>query len=68
MIKNVGTIDRLARIIIGLALLSMLIFAASAWKWLAAFAGLVLLGTAVVGWCPAYGVLGIKTRPPEDAR
>jgi len=67
VIKNVGKIDRLARIIVGLALLSTLIFAASAWKWLAGLVGLVLLGTAVVGWCPAYGVLGIKTCPAEEA-
>jgi hypothetical protein len=68
MIKNVGKIDRLVRIVVGLALLSMLIFAGGNWKWLAGLAGLVLLGTAVVGWCPAYGALGIKTCPTEDRR
>lgn len=68
MIKNVGKIDRIARLIIGIVLLSVLIFAASGWKWLAAFAGLVLIGTAIVGWCPAYGVLGIKTCPAEERR
>jgi hypothetical protein len=32
MIQNVGKIDRIARIIAGLALLSLLLFAASSWK------------------------------------
>ena len=58
MIPNVGKIDRLVRIVVGLALLSMLIFAGGHWKWLAGLAGSILLGTALVGWCP--------NPPPED--
>jgi hypothetical protein len=36
MLQNVGTIDRLARIVAGLILLSLRVFAASGsgWKWL----------------------------------
>lgn len=66
MIPNVGKIDRLVRILVGLALLSMLIFAGGQGKWLAGLAGLILLVTALVGWCPAYGALGIRTCPPEE--
>jgi hypothetical protein len=32
MLQNVGTTDRLARIVAGLILLSLLVFAASGWK------------------------------------
>ncbi len=60
MIENVGTIDRAIRIVIGMALLSMLIFAGSEWKWLGLI-GLVPLITALAGRCPAYSVMGIKT-------
>ena len=67
MTPNVGNIDRIARIIIGLGLLSMLIFVGSGWKWVGLI-GFVPLLTALVNWCPAYGVLGIKTRPPETGR
>jgi hypothetical protein len=35
MIQNVGKVDRIVRIIAGLALLSLPMFAASSWKWLA---------------------------------
>jgi uncharacterized membrane protein YdcZ (DUF606 family) len=58
----------LARIVIGLALLSLPMFAANNWKWLGGLAGLVLLLTALVGWCPAYGALGVKTCPTENRR
>jgi hypothetical protein len=27
--------------------------------------GLVPLLTALVGWCPAYGALGVNTCPPK---
>jgi len=67
MTKNVGSIDRAARIIVGLGLLSMFMFVGSGWKWLGLI-GLVPLLTALVSWCPAYGVLGVKTCPTEDRR
>jgi Inner membrane protein YgaP-like, transmembrane domain len=31
-------------------------------------AGLVLIITALVRWCPAYGILGVKTYPMENHR
>jgi hypothetical protein len=67
MTKNVGSIDRAARIIVGLGLLSMFMFVGSVRKWLGLI-GLVPLLTALVGWCPAYGVPGVKTCPTEGRR
>jgi len=65
MTKNAGSIDRAARIIVGLGLLAMPMFVGSEWKWLGLI-GLVPLLTALVGWCPAYAVLGVKTCPAKS--
>ncbi len=62
MLRNVGNIDRAIRIVVGLALLSMLMFVGSEWKWLGLI-GLVPLLTALAGRCPAYSVMGVKTCP-----
>lgn len=62
MLPNVGTADRMVRIIVGLALIGWALgyvpgVAASPWGWI----GLIPLGTAVFGWCPAYSLVGIDT-------
>lgn len=59
MQMNIGTIDRAARVVIGLALLA-LIFVGPQTLW--GLVGLIPLGTALVGFCPAYRVFGIGTR------
>lgn len=58
MQKNIGTIDRSARTIIGLALIA-LVFAGpqTPWGWI----GVVPLVTAMMGNCPAYSLLGLNT-------
>jgi len=58
MNKNVGTADRIARIILGIVLLS-LAFVGPATPW--GYIGIVPLATALIGWCPAYTLFGIKT-------
>lgn len=58
MTRNVGTIDRAARVVLGLALLSLVFVGPQTnWGWL----GLVPLATAVIGWCPPYALFGIST-------
>ncbi len=57
MKQNVGTIDRVLRIVVGLALL---VWGFAAQNWLGAI-GLVPLATAAIGWCPAYLPFGIST-------
>lgn len=58
MSVNVGTIDRVLRIIVGIALISLVFVGPQTpWGWI----GLVPLLTAVVGYCPAYSLLGIRT-------
>ncbi|MET4698251.1 hypothetical protein ABIE65_001268 [Constrictibacter sp. MBR-5] len=60
MTRNVGTVDRIARVVIGLALLSMLFLVEGEMRWFGLL-GLVAIGTAAIGWCPAYRLLGIRT-------
>ena len=58
MEKNVGSIDRIARIVLGLVLISLVFVGPQTpWGWI----GVVPLLTALVGWCPAYRLLGIRT-------
>lgn len=62
MAKNVGTIDRIVRIIAGLVLIGIALTQPGAWwGWI----GVVPLVTALVGWCPAYRLLGMRTCPVE---
>lgn len=65
MRRNVGSIDRAARIVAGLLLLSLTVIGPrTPWGLL----GLVPLATALFGFCPAYALLGIGTcrhRLPE---
>ncbi|XUM22606.1 YgaP family membrane protein [Bradyrhizobium oligotrophicum S58] len=58
MTRNIGKIDRLLRIIVGLAILSLTVVGPhTLWGLL----GLIPLGTALIGWCPPYAMLGINT-------
>jgi hypothetical protein len=58
MKKNVGGIDRVLRIVVGLVLVGL---AATSqiglWGWL----GLIVLGTGLMGHCAAYPLFGINT-------
>jgi Protein of unknown function (DUF2892) len=63
MTPNVGTIDRIARIALGLVLIAFAlgyIYPGTGWNW-AGWIGAVPLLTAVFGYCPAYSLLGITT-------
>jgi DUF2892 family protein len=62
MTTNIGTVDRVLRIVVGLALIGAALglfgpVYTSVWGWV----GLVPLATALVSWCPLYTALGIRT-------
>jgi len=57
---NVGTIDRAARIIVGLILIGL---AATGTVGLWGYIGIVPLLTGVFRFCPAYTLLGLNTCP-----
>lgn len=62
MKTNVGTIDKVLRIVVGLALLSLFFVLEGQARWWS-LVGLVPLLTGVVGICPLYSLLGISTCP-----
>lgn len=56
--KNVGTVDRAIRIIVGVVLIALVFVGPqTAWGWI----GVVPLATGLLGWCGLYTVLGMKT-------
>ena len=58
MKANVGGIDRVLRIVVGLVLIALAATGTVGWwGWL----GIVPLFTGVVGWCPPYAMLGFST-------
>ncbi len=58
MSTNIGLIDRILRVALGLFLISLFFWGPET-PW--GFIGLVPLLTAFVGFCPAYRLLGICT-------
>lgn len=60
MKANVGTVDRVIRVVIGLALLSLVFVLESNARWWG-LVGLVPLATGLVGWCALYKFFGIDT-------
>jgi hypothetical protein len=65
--KNEGNVDRVVRVVLGLGALSLLgIGPVPGWG-LIGLVGFVLLGTAAVGSCPIYTMLGVSTCPVKQA-
>ncbi len=58
MNANVGKTDRILRILAGLALLSLVFVGPQTpWGWV----GLIMIGTGLIGYCPAYTLIGVNT-------
>ncbi len=58
MSANVGGLDRILRIVVGLVLLSLVFVGPQTpWGWL----GLVPLLTGFISFCPAYSLIGVNT-------
>ena len=62
MKTNVGTLDRVLRIGLGIALLAWMLTGESPARWWGAI-GLVPLVTGMLGFCPLYRLLGLRTCP-----
>lgn len=64
MKTNVGTLDRIARVVLGLVLIALTLTGTiGVWGWI----GVVLVATAAIGFCPAYTLLGVSTCPMKKA-
>jgi hypothetical protein len=63
MKPNIGNVERVVRVVVGLAVLS-LAFVGPRSPW--AYLGILPVLSGVVGWCPPYALLGISTvRAPK---
>ena len=64
MKTNVGSIDRIARLLIGLLLITLAALGTiGVWGWI----GVVLVATAALSFCPLYTVFGLSTCPMKKA-
>jgi DUF2892 family protein len=59
---NVGTLDRVLRIGLGIALLAWMLAGEGDARWWGAI-GLIPLVTGMLGFCPLYRLLGLRTCP-----
>lgn len=64
MNRNVGNVDRGARGLVGIFLFLYFLSNPQAdplFYWGSLVLGIVMIGTAVIGWCPPYTIFGINT-------
>ena len=59
MVRNLGTIERLARVIGGIVLLGLFGALPAPWRYLTLI-GLIPFGTGLLGHCPVYRAFGRK--------
>ncbi|QEQ95436.1 YgaP family membrane protein [Neptunomonas concharum] len=58
MEKNIGTIDKIVRILVGLALIALVFVGPQTpWGWI----GVPVILIALVGWCPLYKLVGFSS-------
>ncbi|MBN8747966.1 Uncharacterised protein [Xylophilus ampelinus] len=58
MQANVGTVDRVLRVLVGLVLIGLALTGTiGAWGWI----GLLPLATGLLRYCPAYSLFGWRT-------
>lgn len=62
MVKNIGSVDRIIRLVVGVALIAFALGGPAdiSWKWVG-WIGVVPIATALMGWCALYSILGIRT-------
>lgn len=64
MKANVGGIDKILRIAVGIALIAMAYMnVVGVWGYI----GVVPLLTGLIGWCPVYPLLGISSCPMKKS-
>ncbi len=68
MSANVGNIDRIIRLLIGIAAVALVfvgpIAAAGGWGWeriALAAVGAIMIGTSAIKFCPLYRIFGLRT-------
>ncbi|WP_374406289.1 DUF2892 domain-containing protein [Hydrogenophaga sp.] len=64
---NVGRLDGIVRVVIGLVLLSLPLWLDSSWRWLGLI-GFMPLITGLAGRCPGYRLFGLSTCPMQEKK
>jgi hypothetical protein len=64
MKANVGSIDRVLRVLVGIGLLALVFVLEGDARWFGLI-GILPLATALFRFCPVYGLLGLSTCPLE---
>ncbi|MDO5505688.1 MAG: DUF2892 domain-containing protein [Pseudoxanthomonas suwonensis] len=62
MRANIGSTDRLIRIVLGIVLIAAVFFTTAPLKWVLLVAGIIDLATGLLRFCGLYRLLGINTR------
>jgi hypothetical protein len=62
MLSNIGKIDRLIRIAAAFAIAFGSIYLGVLW----AILGIVILLTAIIGWCPIYAMFRLSTTKEQE--
>ena len=66
MLANIGTSDRIIRIVLGFALIAWFaVTRVGFWPWAGLVVGLILLATAAINFCPIWWSLGVSTRKKD---
>ena len=67
MKSNVGSVDKVIRIIVGIGLLSLFFVLEGSARYLGLI-GIVPIATALMGWCPLYTLIGLNTCPLKERK
>ena len=63
IVQNIGSADKIARLVVGAQLILLALMGQiGMWGWI----GVIPIATALMGWCPAYTLFGIKTCPTSN--
>jgi hypothetical protein len=65
MRTNVGRVERIFRIILGVFILSLIFWGPESY-W--GILGIIPILTGLSGWCPLYRILGVSTHKPTSAK
>jgi len=63
MTKNMGSIDRVFRVLVAIAVFAAISMDAltGTWAWVLGILSVVFILTSLVSFCPLYTIFGIKT-------
>ena len=61
--KNVGSTDRIIRLVLGVALIAAYFLTGGAYSWLYLVGAAIALVTGLMSTCPLYRIFGFSTCP-----